>query len=128
MAKKFEFKKNTLELDIAGEVFNIDMTDPELIDNAEKSAQDMIGWSEKAEKVAGEQGQAKAMEMSIQLCIDAIDGILGDGATKKIFKDRKINFFDCLDILEFLKAEMEQSKTEKLQQYTPNRAQRRAQK
>ena len=128
MVKKFEFGKNLLELDIAGEVFQIDITDPKLIENAEEYGKQMQEYANKAEERAKEVGNAKAMEEMIQICVDSIDIMLGEGATKKIFKDRKINFFDCIDIINFVTAEIQQVRNNKLQQYSPNRAERRAKK
>lgn len=128
MVKKFEFGKNLLELDIAGEVFQIDTTDPKLIENAEEYGKEMQEYANKAEERAKEIGNAKAMEEMIQICVDSIDIMLGEGATKKIFKDRKINFFDCIDIINFVTAEIQQARNSKLQQYSPNRAERRAKK
>ena len=128
MVKKFEFGKNLLELDIAGEVFKIDTTDPKLIENAEEYGKEMQEYANKAEERAKEIGNAKAMEEMIQICVDSIDIMLGEGATEKIFKDRKINFFDCIDIINFVTAEIQQARNNKLQQYSPNRAERRAKK
>lgn len=128
MVKKFEFGKNLLELDIAGEIFQIDTTDPRLIENAEEYGKQMQEYANKAEERAEEVGNAKAMEEMIQICVDSIDIMLGEGATKKIFKDRKINFFDCIDIINFVTAEIQQVRNNKLQQYSPNRAERRVKK
>lgn len=128
MVKKFEFGKNLLELDIAGEMFKIDTTDPKLIENAEEYGKQMQEYANKAEERAKEVGNAKAMEEMIQICVDSIDIMLGEGATKKIFKDRKINFFDCIDIINFVTVEIQQVRNNKLQQYSPNRAERRVKK
>lgn len=128
MVKKFKFGKNLLELDIAGEMFKIDITDPKLIENAEKYGEKMREYANKAEERVKEVGNAKAMEEMIQICVDSIDIMLGEGATKKIFKDRKINFLDCIDIINFVTAEIQQVRNNKLQQYSPNRAERRAKK
>ena len=128
MVKKFEFSSNLLELDIAGEIFQIDTTNPELIENAEEYGKKMQEYANKVEERAKEVGNGKAMEEMIQICVDSIDIMLGEGATKKIFKDRKINFFDCIDIISFVTAEIQQARNNKLQQYSPNRAERRAKK
>lgn len=128
MVKKFQFGNNLLELDINGAKFEIDTTDPKLIENAEKYGKEMQEYAQKAEKRAEEVGNAKAMEEVIQICVKSIDIVLGEGATKKIFKDRKINFFDAIDVINFITAEIKQSRDNLYQKYTPNRAQRRAKK
>lgn len=128
MVKKFEFGKNLLELDMNGTMFKIDTTDPTLIENVEKYGKKMQEYAKIAEKRAEEVGNAKAMEEMIQVCIEAIDIMLGEGATNKIFKDRKVNFFDCIDIVNFVTSEIQKKRNDKMQQYSPNRAQRRAKK
>lgn len=128
MVKKFEFGKNLLELDMNGTMFKIDTTDPTLIENAEKYGKKMQEYAKIAEKRAEEVGNAKAMGEMIQVCIEAIDIMLGEGATNKIFKDRKVNFFDCIDIINFVTSEIQKKRNDKMQQYSPNRAQRRAKK
>lgn len=128
MVKKFEFGNNLLELNINGAEFAIDTTDPKLIENAEKYGKEMQEYAQKAEKRAEEVGNAKAMEEMIQICVESIDVVLGEGATKKIFKDRKINFFDTIDVINFMTSEIEKARDNLYQKYTPNRAQRRAKK
>ncbi len=128
MVKKFEFSNNLLELNINGAEFAIDTTNPELIENAEKYGKEMQEYAQKAEKRAEEVGNAKAMEEMIQICVESIDVVLGEGATKKIFKDRKINFFDAIDVINFITSEIEQARDKLYKKYTPNRAQRRAKK
>lgn len=124
MARKFEFQKNYLELDIAGNVFEIDTTDGKLADNVKS-------FSEKAPKLAQELRERtdyeKAFEEAIQFCLDAIDSMLGESASEKIFKDRKVNYYDCLDVINFVVAEVEEFTTKKQNTYL-NRAQRRAKK
>jgi len=125
MARKFEFRTNTLELDIAGHIFEVDPTNPRLI-------QEMQTFSEEAQKKVEElskrEDYAKALEKAIQFCIDAIDKILGEDASKKIFANRKVNFFDCLDVINFVVSEVNEFRQQKFQQYSPNRAMRRANK
>lgn len=121
---KFEFKKK-LVLDIAGEQFEVDSSSPELIEN-------VMEFSDKAMKISSEIGQSEnyteALKDTIQFCCDSIDTILGEGATKSIFKDRKISLFDALDVLNYITDEINKDRDSKFKQYSPNRAQRRTKK
>jgi len=125
MARKFEFKTNTLELDIAGHIFEVDPTNPRLIQEIQTFA---LEAQKKVEELSERRDYAKALEEVIQFCIDAIDSILGTGAAEKIFAGRKINFFDCLDVINFIVSEVNEFRQQKFQQYSPNRAMRRANK
>lgn len=125
MVKRFEFKDNKLKLDIAGNIFELDTANPELIKR-------VLDFSEEAQEIATElsnkEDYAEALEEAIQFCIDAIDKILGEDASKKIFANRKVTFFDCLDVINFVVSEVNEFRQQKFQQYSPNRAIRRANK
>ena len=43
-----------------------------------------------------------AKDTTSDLCAKLIDDILGDGAVKKIFTARDVNFDDCVDILQYI--------------------------
>lgn len=123
MTKRFEFQSNNLELDIAGNIFEVDTTNPELVER-------VLKFSSEAKKLAGEMNEktdfTAALKETIEFCTDAIDSILGTGASKKIFEGRKVGLFDCLDIINFIVTEVKDHRQSKFQSYSPNRAQRRA--
>lgn len=125
MARKFEFRANTLELDIAGYIFEVDPTNPRLIQEMQTFS---VEAQKKAEELSKREDYAKALEEVIQFCLDTIDSILGTGAAEKIFAGRKINFFDCLDVINFVVSEVNEFRQQKFQQYSPNRAMRRIDK
>lgn len=133
MARKFEFRNNELELDIAGEIFKIDVFEPTLSRRINAHGKRL---KEKGEHLTKrlEEGLAdaeleKELKGSIQLCVEVIDDVLGEGACKKIFKDKPINFLDAVDVANFVFTETN-SYIEKdiMNKYSPNRAQRRAKK
>lgn len=131
MVKKFEFGKNLLELDIAGETFQLDVADVKTIEKIEKFGKESLEKVKEAEKLSDEQGYSQVWDELIQFLVGYIDSMLGEGSVKRIFKERKINFFDCLDVAEFINTEASKhrsSKLQKLQQYSPSRAERRAKK
>lgn len=125
MTRKFEFKNNKLELDIAGNIFELDTTNPELIKELQTFS---VEAQKKAEELSKKDDYINALEEAIQFCLEYIDKILGEGANKKIFANRKVNFFDCLDVINFIVSEVNEFRIEKFQQYSPNRAMRRANK
>jgi len=120
---KFEFKKNTVELDIAGNVFEVDpiAAQGQMGDFAAQCEQwqnDMKGTltQENVEKICADMG-------------DMLDRLLGQGAYQKIFAGREISFFDIMDVLIFAMNEINDFSAQKRSEYgVPNRAQRRAAK
>lgn len=125
MARRFEFRDNRLKLDIAGNIFEVDPTNPRLIQEMQTFS---VEAQKKAEELSKRKDYAKALEEAIQFCIDVIDKILGEDASKKIFANRKVTFFDCLDVINFVVSEVNEFRQQKFQQYSPNRAMRRANK
>lgn len=125
MSKRFEFRDNRLKLDIAGNIFELDITNPELIKELQTFS---VEAQKKAEELSKEGDYIGALEKAIQFCLDSIDRILGEGASKKIFANRKVNFFDCLDVINFIVSEVSEFRQQKFQQYSPNRVQRRTAK
>ena len=125
MARKFEFRDNTLKLDIAGNIFEIDVTAPETVQQIQKF---VIEAQERAAVLAKRKDFSEAVKEAIQFCLDIIDSILGAGAAEKIFAGRKVNLYDCLDVINFIVEEIEADREERFQKYSPNRAARRAAK
>lgn len=112
---KFKFRDNTLKLEIEDKVYNVD------ISNFEQSEK-LLTIAKDAMKV-GEQGNSNdTVEMMILMIEDAIDTILGKGATKDIFQDRKINLLDLLDVLAYITEEITDFRANKLERvYSVNR-------
>ncbi len=125
MTKKFEFKNNNLKLDIAGNIFEFDTTNPELIKRVLDFSEEA---QEKSKELSGRDDYVEALEETIQFCLDSIDSMLGEGASKKIFAGRKVGLFDCLDVINYVVSETKADRDSKFQAYSPNRAQRRAKK
>lgn len=130
MAKIFEFRNNNLEIEIAGNTFEIDIADTELMSK-------ITGFSKEATELSNrllEQSKdenadyGKALEEAIQFVVGAIDMMLGEDASKKIFKGRKVSFFDALDVVNFIVDEYNTKRKDNFNKYSPNRAQRRAKK
>lgn len=112
---KFKFRDNTLKLDIEDKTYEVD------ISNFEQSEK-LLTIAKDAMKI-GEQGNTeKTVETMIMMIEDAIDTILGNGATKDIFQDRKINLLDLLDLLAYITEEITEFRANKLEKvYSVNR-------
>lgn len=112
---KFKFRDNTLKLDIEDKVYNVD------ISNFEQSEK-LLTIANDALKI-GEQGNSTdTVETMLMMIQDAIDTILGSGATKEIFKDRKVNLLDLLDLLAYITEEITEFRSNKLERiYSVNR-------
>lgn len=125
MTRKFEFKNNNLKLDIAGNLFEIDTMDTEIVENTMKFGQDA---QKKSQQLGKKEDYVEALKEATQFCLDSIDIILGEGASSKIFSGRKVNLFDALDVMNYIVSEVKEDRESKFQAYSPNRAQRRAAK
>ena len=99
---KFKFKNNRcITMDIAGNVFKVSVTQDFLKClrkfgvEAQEKAQYLLKWPD----------QVAAMEEACDFCLQSIDSLLGEEASKKIFAGREKDFFDCLDVLNFIASE-----------------------
>lgn len=121
MGKKFEFKNNGLKLDIAGSVFYVDTTNPELIERILDFAK---GAESMAKELKDKEDYVKELKETISFCLGAIDSILGEGSSDKIFEGRKVGLFDCLDVINYIVNSINEGKDNKFLEYSPNRAKR----
>ncbi len=109
---KFVFKKNTLLLELGGESFDIDtMLVVDAVKQIEKQA------AELQESLSPDKISKEAIEKVCVALLDSLDTLLGDGAHKKIFKNRTVNFCDCLDVVHFVLKEITSFNRAKLSQY-----------
>lgn len=118
MASVFEFTDYGLEVTIASKDFCIEC-DSDVGDRMNEIAK---GGRALIEQI--DTGK-KSKDDAIKYLSNAIDSILGAGATEKIFEDRKIRVTDCSDILIFLSAEIA-AKNKAQKERLLNRQQRRA--
>lgn len=111
---KFEFRSRDLELDVAGNVFTIEVG-PTLGDK-------MKAHSDSAYELADEiKNGTKRDSDATEYCLGVIDELFGTGASDKIFAERDASLGDCLDILYFVTDEVSKHNAR-----SGNRAQRRA--
>ena len=121
--KTFEFKDNRLRLDIAGNIFELDTSNPEVIERILNFANEA---QNKRAELAAKEDYVEALRETIQFCLDTIDTRLGEEASQKIFAGRTVGLFDCLDVINYIVAMVKEDREARFQAYAPNRVQRRA--
>lgn len=96
---KFEFKEESLKLEIAGGTYYVTPT----LEMLPKAGE----FAKKAEKMhfQAEQGKVDTMAF-IELCKNAIDTVLGGGTFDTIFTDRVITLKDCANLTAFIFSEI----------------------
>lgn len=108
MAATFEFSSNVLNLSIAGHQFQVDISARDVQTNM----QEVIQSAELSSQTDSDNVQ-KVMD----LCVQGIDGLLGTDATKTIFGDKVINFYDLVDLMVFLETEITNFKLLRMSKY-----------
>lgn len=96
MIKKFEFKSNVLELNIAGNIFEVDLSKDDLPNNMANISNEIL---EKGKDI-------KSSEDAKNMGYKFIDTLLGAGASDKIF-DKNKSYMDCLDVIVFILSEIQ---------------------
>lgn len=118
--QKFEFTNYDVEVEIAGQTFTMDCS-TETGDFFEKLA-------ERLKNLAVEiHNGTKGSDDALQVGLEAIDHILGDGASEKIFAGRKKRMCDVSDVCLFLTETANKFHAERAK-IVGNRAQRRTKK
>lgn len=127
MVKVFKFRNNLLKLEINGEKFEVDVFDKDFLEAYEPLQAEIETFQEDIKKGTKKKAAGTVKEM-MELQVRAIDTFLGDGAVKRIIKDRKVNLLDLNDILMYInesRAAFTRETLEGKQAYSPNRAERR---
>lgn len=136
--KRFEFNNKT-KIDLAGTIVEL-KTDMATIDRGiefgrymQKKANEIIEVGKSIKKLSDEEQLKKLDEYNKSLCNDCykfIDEVTEQGTSEKIFKDRKDDMYDCVEIITFLIDALNEHRTEKINKqsakYNPNRAERRS--
>ncbi|MBU5487025.1 hypothetical protein KQI77_02465 [Clostridium sp. MSJ-8] len=106
----YQFGDNDIKLDIAGEKFTV-VYGASLLNRVK----------DLGEQNAELKSDSNNVEKTIILLEKAIDTICGEGAVKKIFKDREINYYDLVDIVEYISKEISDFQVQKNKKYSLNR-------
>ncbi|WP_283706893.1 DUF6673 family protein [Clostridium perfringens] len=110
--------------------FDLDLMDLGVSEKIDKETQKVV---EEAERAKGK-NRSESIKIQCYAVFNCIDNIFGKGTHKKIFGD-KVNLRECLRVFEQLILEMKKQDEEDAKEfsqmaskYSPNRAQRRANK
>lgn len=102
---KFEFKKNSVTLNICGNIFDLVLTN-EIIaecDRLKYEANDFVA----AVCEAKDAHTAKQnLEKTCDFLVAGIENILGAGSVKKVFGDKPITLLDLTDVVVYIRAEI----------------------
>lgn len=95
MANRFEFRKHSCEVDIAGHKFELDCSS--------KMGETMKNLSVEFNRVADEmQGNKISTDQALKCYLKSIDTMLGDGAAAEIFEGRDATLDDAADVIYYL--------------------------
>lgn len=109
---KFTFGSNLMELEIENLKFHADAMEVQAKAPSIQKKMNGIVESAGAEALDG-----SIVEKSCRTICECIDEMLGKGASQKIFKGRKVNFFDCMDVYFFVQSEVNGFTMKKLAEY-----------
>lgn len=112
---QFKFRENNLKLEIEDEVFYLDIAGFNDSDRLIKIGEDALQISKKG-------NNPETVKELMDMLVEAIDTILGEGSVARIFKKRKINYLDLIDLLAFITEEINSFRSERLKGiYSVNR-------
>nr|DAZ26037.1 MAG TPA: tail assembly chaperone protein [Caudoviricetes sp.] len=109
----FEFKSKTIELDIAGNTFTLEMNNDLQIkmDELSKRAFEVAAEMEKFESYSD------ALKRGCEVFSSEIDRLLGAGACARIFEGRAISYFDLTDVAMYAINEINGHMNRRISQY-----------
>lgn len=104
---RFEFRKNIIILDIEGKLYEVP-GDVEFLKTVVDSCNKM---SARAEELKDSE---KDLSQAADLVLDTLEEILSAEAVDSIFAEREPDFYDCIDLCNFITAEIEAYHEKKL--------------
>lgn len=120
MAKNFTVQ-NDVQLEIYGVEFSFDSTDLAILKKINDFAEQAQDYGD---TVIERTDYITALEETIQFTLDAIDSVLGEGASKKIFKDTSVSLNKALSIMDYISNEVHKARTKSMAQFSPARTKR----
>ncbi len=110
---KFEFKKNSVTLDLCGNVFEVALTNDVILacDKLKNDAAEVLP------KLKQSNTAAEIIEGTYDLLVKGIENILGEGSVGKIFGEKPITLLDLTDIIIFIRSEISTAFQKKTQSY-----------
>lgn len=110
---KFELKKNSVTLDICGNIFEVALTN-EVIAACDRLKNDA---AELLPKLKEANNSIEVVEGACKLLTSGIEGVLGEGSVYKIFGTNPITLFDLSDIVIYIRGEIAAVVQKKAQAY-----------
>lgn len=127
---KFVKSNKIVSLDILGNVYKVNFGKDEIVKYFGEAADEIEKLKSKVndEDISFKEKFDKVFEETKNIYKETINNILGDTeASDKIFaEDDSMNFIE--DVYSYISLEYAKTKANKLEQFSPNRAQRRASK
>ncbi len=121
---KFEFSKKTINLEICNKTYTIE--DNKKLDKILFNFG--VRVQEKAANIDENSNDYSYYEkINKDLCdefYDLLDSMLGDNASKDIFKGRMYNAEDCLSLSNYIREELETQRAKRINKYSTTRIQR----
>lgn len=120
MVKNFTVQ-NDVQLQLYGVEFSFDSTDLDILKKIDDFA---IKAQTYGDTMVERTDYITALEETIQFTLDAIDSVLGEGASKKIFKDTPVSLNKALNIMSHISQEVHKAREKSMAQFSPERTQR----
>lgn len=121
---KFEFGRKTVTLEICNKTYTIEddkKLDKKLFDFG-------VRVQEKASDIdLNSNDYDYYVKVSKSLCdefYNLLDSMLGDNASKEIFKDRMYDIEDCFSLSNFIREELDNQRAKRMSKYSTSRIQR----
>lgn len=108
---KFEFRKNVIELDIEGEIYEVP-GDTEYFKKLTSCGEKMVEHSKSEEDTD--------LFQLTEFMTNILDEMLGDDVVDSIFADREPEYYDCLDLFNYITEEIKAHHQKKMNALMPN--------
>lgn len=105
---RFEFRKNEIELDIAGVKALVPST-AAFVDRLQQIGEKMVSFSENIEST----------EQAEEFMLGVLDELLGEAVMDQIEEERKLDFYDCCDLFRYITDEVKACHAGKVAAYRP---------
>ena len=121
---KFEFSKKTVTLEICNKTYTV--VDDNILDK--KLFDFGVKVQEKVSDIdLNSNDYDYYVKVSKSLCdefYDLLDSMLGNNASKEIFKDRMYDIEDCFSLSNFIREELNNQRAKRMNKYSNSRIQR----
>jgi len=122
MVKKFDFKDTGTELEIAGNKFHVDITDPDTIERVMEFSREA---TKKAEELKGTEDYVAELRGLISYCLGVVDNILGKGSADIIFEGQVVSLAKAMSLLQYIVEVINTEKVDYFSAYSPDRLKRK---